>query len=150
MKKIISSLTLVFLLISIVSCSDHPLPERDPIIVTQYFMEIPTRVAEGRDRYLEWALNFDDLGTVGITEYGIVYSSTDGSSDVSDTPSITDSLSSRSLSSGTIPFSAPIEVDVILTEAHGIPSFSSIYYRAYAKLVGGRVIYGEVFEQHMD
>jgi hypothetical protein len=146
MKKIALSLLLTILCLTNFSCTDHYIPERPAVVETLPFQWVPMRVSEGRSVPLSWNLQFSDLGTYAIEEYGIVYSSRvyGNEAPVSEEPAIGD------LNSTTIPFSAPVVVDEFITELQDITEFESLYYRAYAKLAGGRIVYGEVLESHLD
>lgn len=139
MKKIAIALVLAITLFANFSCSDHEIPLDPPIIETLTYNLIPTRVAEGRDVVLQWWLRFETLGTIPITEYGIVYNAGIEGETVGVTPLVTDSLSKE------IPFSDVAVVDDGIFEIHGINAFEIIYYRAYAKLNNGQVIYGDIF-----
>jgi hypothetical protein len=146
MKKIALSVLLTILFLTNFSCTDHYIPERPAVVETLPFEWAPARVSEGWNSHLFWNLQFSDLGTHAIEEYGIVYSSLVYGSEepVSEEPSIDDVYSS------TIPFSSTVVVDETITEFHKISGFESLYYRAYAKLAGGRVVYGEILESHLD
>jgi hypothetical protein len=149
MKKISLSFFLILLSIFLgsFSCQDHVVP--DPQITTLPITKTqpPARLSGVVEYYYNFNLIFPELGNAVVEEYGVVYSykgSPQGTVNATPTIGGTDCLT-RIFTYPAIP-----AVNQQYSAFKSLPYFYIIYYRAYAKLQGGGIIYGEILDEEMD
>ncbi|MEO6285703.1 MAG: hypothetical protein ABIN80_11625 [Dyadobacter sp.] len=126
MRRSFYHLALVFtgLLFANFSCQDHVVPQKEAQIKTESRADLGTGVWNYR-------LSITDLGNVPITEYGIVYVTSALPAPL--TPTVSDTK---------IIF--PLITTLGLKTRPGLkPVGANIFYRAYAILENGSVVYGE-------
>jgi hypothetical protein len=126
MRRSFYHLAIVFigLLFANFSCEDHVVPVREAQIKTESHVDLGTGV-------WDFKLSITDLGNVPITEYGIVYVTSalpaPLTPTVSDTKIIFPLVTTLGLK--TRPALRPVGIQ--------------LYYRAYAILENGSIVYGE-------
>lgn len=123
------------------SCQDHYVPEEpeEPVAAKVVTLEIQNLPEMGHYRY---RVAFETLGNVPITEYGtlVTFKKSLNDNDYNPVP-VVGNFDKKIL------FQAkPIvgEVSIDLDLADEIAAYYEKYYRAYAVLANGSVVYGEV------
>jgi hypothetical protein len=119
-------LAMLFVTLFAASCTDHEVPVLTPakIKTLELHHGLPTT----------FFVQFEDLGNIPITEYGIAMS-TGVSGFLVNKPTVDDEI---------LPFPAAINLDVKSHKYNVL--FADANYRAYAKLSNGTVVYGEVLK----
>jgi hypothetical protein len=135
------SLLLSALFLFAFSCQDHRDPEPMAEDARLKTLEITNPGQIIND--LNFRMSFEKLGTRPISEYGLLLSFKSSNSDeFSAIPTLADAYSSP------LKFdqAASVGEHTKLQKSVGFDDFKTLYYRAYAKLANGSVIYGETME----
>ena len=146
MKKISLSffLVLLSLFLGSFSCEDHVVPEPQVQTLPLTALPQPSRVSTPVGYPHKFYLKFPALGNSVVDEYGTVYSvDTDNEQmPVNVAPTIGGA-------NCLVKMFGPPPVPVVSVEYNAIdylPFFFTVYYRAYAKINGGGIIYGETLK----
>ncbi|TLV03596.1 hypothetical protein [Dyadobacter luticola] len=120
------------------SCQDHVVPERP----------VPARITTLNpavtNRTVTFSLQFSTLGTVPITEYGIVFFSEDLFTPPGQIPVLDAAVHDL------IKFTEPFNLDVHINTRTFDPDVKKVHYKAYAKLSNGSTAYGELKVANLD
>ena len=123
------------------SCQDHRDPEPLAEDARLRTLEITNPGQIIND--LNFRMSFEKLGARPITEYGVLLSfKATNSGEFSATPTLGNEFSSPLKFDG----AASVGEHIKLQKSIGFDDFKTLYYRAYAKLGNGNIIYGETLE----
>lgn len=125
------------------SCQDHRDPDPEPIAedarVRTLEITNPGQVIND----LNFRMSFEKLGTRPIAEFGVLLSfQSSGSDEFSAVPTFLNQFTSA-LKFEKTPTQGEHQ---LLRKAVGFDDFEKLYYRAYARLSNGTVVYGDVLE----
>ncbi|MCE7066412.1 hypothetical protein [Dyadobacter sp. CY326] len=127
------------------SCQDHrtPEPQQEPVAEDAQIRTLEITNPGQVINDLNFRMSFEKLGTRPISEYGVLLSFKSTNSDeFSANPTLADEYSSPLKFDN----AAAVGEHIKLQKSVGFDDFKTLYYRAYAKLGDGKVIYGAALE----
>ncbi|MCF0050258.1 hypothetical protein LXM25_09330 [Dyadobacter sp. LJ53] len=125
------------------SCQDHRDPDPEPIAEDARIRTLEITNPGQVINDLNFRMSFEKVGNRPISEYGLLLSFKSINSDEFATvPTLGNEFSSALK----FDHAATVGEHVKLQKSVGFDDFKTLYYRAYAKLNDGKVVYGEAME----